>query len=695
MEARRQGVSGAIREILEARENKDDDRYGYVEGIVADIISADAEHAMIVEAALEGRTDALVVKSTGAFLADGEVAEKLKSRVKVICMDKVRPFADKADLSEHPQVKGRVVEFVRCQGRHMQLAWDLLGRTILVDSMDGAMELAGQIGGGYRFVTVKGEVFDGEKVISVGPVGQAEGLISRKSRLHQIEMELEEISNAVCRIEAQMSENNRQNVHLERLCKNLRTAIYEANTEKVNTESAIRVLSQDIKRISEEQPVITSEIDMLAEEISQSVQKEYESKQKLEELEAVNEERTAHIRQLEAEIATKRKIQDGRAAELTEVKVLLGQISEQQKSIRQQAGSLQSQLQHGRTAIESARMEMLGCDEQILQSQRTILKSESQINELFVQKEEAQKVSVEMHEKVQKMLAEKDETEVRLKAGRTQQADIEQRMHEAQLVLSQLAVRDEDLTARVREELQIDIVDAYKDFEQGEVDWEAIRAEIADLRSKIERLGNVNVDAIKEQDELEQRFDFLTGQVDDLDKSKNQLEQLIAKINKESQEKFRVTFDEVRENFQVIFRKLFGGGKADIYLEDAEDILECGIEIVARPPGKETRTISLLSGGEKTMTAIALLFAVFKSKPSPFCVLDEVDAALDEANNERFNLIVQEFKADSQFIVITHSKRTMSIADVLFGVTMQTQGVSKKISVQFDSADTETDVAVA
>jgi chromosome segregation protein len=160
---------------------------------------------------------------------------------------------------------------------------------------------------------------------------------------------------------------------------------------------------------------------------------------------------------------------------------------------------------------------------------------------------------------------------------------------------------------------------------------------------------------------------------------------LISRLNKESIDKFTTTFEQVRINFQEVFRKLFGGGRADIILEQPEDVLESGIEIVARPPGKETRSISLLSGGEKTMTAIALLFAIFKTKPSPFCFLDEVDAALDEANNERFNLIVQEFKKNSQFIIITHAKRTMSIADVLVGITMQQKGVSKKISVKFDS----------
>jgi len=226
------------------------------------------------------------------------------------------------------------------------------------------------------------------------------------------------------------------------------------------------------------------------------------------------------------------------------------------------------------------------------------------------------------------------------------------------------------------------------------MDWESVRDEIHQLRGKIERLGNVNVDAIEEQESLEERHEFMSRQVADLVQSKEQLEQLIQKLNKSSREKFIETFEEIRGHFQQIFRKLFGGGKADILLEPAEDVLDAGIEIVAKPPGKETRSISLLSGGEKSMTALALQFAVFKTKPTPFCFLDEVDAALDEANNERFNLLLKDFCLDTQFIIITHAKRTMSIADVLYGVTMQTQGVSKKFSVRFDEYEAE-EAAVA
>jgi chromosome segregation protein len=164
------------------------------------------------------------------------------------------------------------------------------------------------------------------------------------------------------------------------------------------------------------------------------------------------------------------------------------------------------------------------------------------------------------------------------------------------------------------------------------------------------------------------------------------LEQLILKLNQESEQRFRTTFEQIRENFRTLFRKLFGGGRADIVLEDSEKVLDCGIEIIAQPPGKELQVISLMSGGEKSMTAIALLMSIFKSKPAPFAILDEVDAALDELNNDRFNRIVKEFVDESQFIIITHSKRTMSIADRLYGITMQEPGVSTRMSVQLKDA---------
>jgi len=323
-------------------------------------------------------------------------------------------------------------------------------------------------------------------------------------------------------------------------------------------------------------------------------------------------------------------------------------------------------------------------------AQRDILGCEASVSELFVEKEKNQESNRLLQKELQSLSEERQQTEELLRAKRTEKSQTEQKTNEIKIELSQLEVRQQDLVERVTDELQIDLVEAYEDYTDQQVDWEGIRDEITTLRGKIERLGNVNVDAIDEQEALESRHEFLSTQVQDLNSSRAQLQQLINRLNKKSREKFQETFEEIRGHFQEIFRKLFGGGKADIILEDAEDILDAGIEIIAKPPGKETRSISLMSGGEKSMTAMALLFSVFKTKPSPFCFLDEVDAALDEANNERFNMLLREFQKDSQFVIITHAKRTMSIADVLFGITMQVRGVSKKISVRFGEYEDET-----
>jgi len=688
MEKRCEGLNPAVKNILQSR-SYEDGRFDYVEGMLADIIEADVEYANAVEAALEGRTDALVSSSTSRMLADSERIAELDGRVNFICLDKIKPLVDDTDLAEFSCVKGRLVEFVKFDSKYTALAWKLLGRILVVETVKDAAELVGRLTDGFKCVTLKGEFIDTEGMVKLGPLGKATGLISRKSRLRQLQDTITNIGEEIAGIEGRIEKSNQTKIHLDKLCKDLRTAVYEANTEKTQISSKLGAIEQNIKRLKEEEPLIASEIDLLAEQIQQSVQKEYDSKQKLHELEVVNNQRTAHIEQLEARYSEKKQEQEASGAKLTDLKIALGQITEQSKALTQAVLSLQNQMQENRTAAAAAREEKDSCIAQIAEAERDILNCESAVSELFVEKEQNQNDSRLLQREVEKLVEEKKQTEELIRIKRSEKGQAEHKTNELKIELSQLEVRLQDLVERVREDLQIDLAEAYEDYTDQDVDWDAIREEISSLKGKIERLGNVNVDAIAEQEGLEQRHEFLTSQVQDLNSSRGQLQQLINRLNKKSREKFQQTFEEIRAHFQEIFRKLFGGGKADIILEDAEDILDAGIEVIARPPGKETRSISLLSGGEKSMTALALLFSVFKAKPSPFCFLDEVDAALDEANNERFNMLVREFQEHSQFIVITHAKRTMSIADVLFGITMQVRGVSKKISVRFGEYDEE------
>jgi chromosome segregation protein len=216
------------------------------------------------------------------------------------------------------------------------------------------------------------------------------------------------------------------------------------------------------------------------------------------------------------------------------------------------------------------------------------------------------------------------------------------------------------------------------------VDLEELEAAITEIKEKIERIGPVNMTAIEEFAELEERHTFLAAQRQDLDRSMESLKETIRRINRSTRDRFAEAFESIRTHYQEIYRLLFNGGRADLRLEEGEDVLECGIEILAQPPGKRLANINLLSGGEKALSAIALLFAVFRYQPSPFCLLDEVDAALDESNVGRFARMLEEYARDTQFIIVTHNKLTMESADLLYGVTMEEPGVSRLISLQLD-----------
>jgi len=679
MENRREGVKAGAKRILENLS-----QFDYVEGILADVVTAHIDYAAAVEAALEDKTDAVVVNSTDKLLAGKDAVDKLDGRVHFISADRIEPFVDTADASAFAGVKGRLVEFVSYQPKHAAIVWALLGKTLIVESISDVISLFERFGPDYKFVTLKGEFASGDGLVKLGPLGRATGLISRKSRLRQLEETIGNITSEINALENQIDSAIRTGEHLTKLCKDLRTAVYEANTEKTQIGSRLAALEENIKRLGEEQPLIAGEIDLLENQITQSVQKEYQSKQKLQELEAVNNQRTSRINQLQGDYSNLREQQQALIDKLTDLKVALGTICEHRQSLTQTIHSLGLQLQANTGAVAAAESEIKSCTDAAGAARTDILASEAGVCELFSEKDRKQQDSSGLHRQVEELLSEQKTSEQLLRDKRSCMSEIEQQMNELKIEMGQLDVRQQDLVARVRDELQIDLLAAYASYKDSAVDWEEVREEIAELRGKIERLGNVNLDAIQESTDLEQRHDFLTTQVADLNSSKGQLQQLINRLNKISRERFAQTFELVRGHFQQIFRKLFGGGKADIILEDAPDVLDAGIEIIAKPPGKETRSISLLSGGEKTMTAISLLFAVFKTKPSPFCFLDEVDAALDEANNERFDMLLKEFQKDSQFVVITHSKRTMSSADMLYGVTMQPQGISKKIAVSFD-----------
>jgi chromosome segregation protein len=750
LEAKREGVSEGVKSVLRRKEKE----FPFIRGLVADVLRVDVEHAQIIEAALDGRDQMLVTSDSAAALKAADVLEELEGRVNILCADRLeskivgdgpasgivfpapggQPTGDGAtvelppaalagdsyDWNRHPQGIRLAIDLVRFEPGDAAIARYLLGRTIVVDDLTAARELLDAGPGGYRFVTKSGEVLEADGVVRMGPLTAAMGLLSRRSELEVLGQQIRDVDERIERLGKELAEGSSQVRTLDENISSLRNEVYQSNTVKVELSSAAAQNADRRGALKRELPILDGEIEMLASQGQKLAEDQEALVKQRGELEGQQAEAGKMVDQLTAEQASISANLQKLGEELTALRVQLGQVEEKQISLRQavqRQTAAQGELKQQIERVEKAAKAVAARRADVQAQQQAAAHEEETLSRSVAADEEK---SGELAGKIEEASGQVAELSAAVEKARQQRENIEQEMHDLELKSGEVRVRIETLVQRTLEESQLDLPVKYaeltsdgKTYEPAAMDWDAVAEEIKELREKIQRLGNVNVESIGELDELEQRRQFLQTQTDDLIASKAQLEQLIQEINAESGVRFEQTFNAVREHFQGMFRKLFGGGKADIYLETEldppknapvqldeagqpiprqkikVDILDAGIEIIARPPGKQPASISQLSGGEKTMVCVALLMSIFKSKPSPFCILDEVDAALDEANNQRFNMIVQEFLEYSQFIVITHSKRTMQIADMLYGVTMQEQGVSKRVSVKFDQVDAQ------
>ena len=687
MQTRREGVAEGVRRLLDAQRQ---DRLPAIRGMLGDCIRTDTAHARIVEAALAGADQSLLIErfddlSAAAValdeaLADGGAAE-------ILCLDRLPPLRADFDASQCAQILGRVIDWVQFDPWLGPAMWRLLGRTFLVRSLGDAVVAAESAPAGARFVTAAGDVLEPDGRVRLGAANRAAGVISRRSELAELAAALGELDEKIAEYQGRHQSMRDEIRHLDDVQQKLRTAVYEANTERVEAESRLGQIHAQIESLEREKPLVTEDLKHVSQEIEFAVRSGHEAREKAADLERIQAERQAEIERLSGQIAATRVRRDRLGSRLTELKVALAQVGERKLALREAASGLQRQQEQMGRDLAAGRSEIEGHRARRGDAESAAAAAREEIERLYGRLEARKQEAAEVEESRRGLLQKIEEIRKLLGEKRHAEQQAQTELNGVRVELSETDVRIENLISRAAEEMGMDLHSLYPSYEHDdERDWDAVENEIHDLREKIERLGNVNLDAISEQDELEQRGKFLKEQLDDVDSSKNRLNELIRRINRESREKFTRTFEQIRSHFQELFRKLFGGGRADVFLLDPEDVLESGIEVVARPPGKDLRSISLLSGGEKTMTAIALLFSIFRTRPSPVCLLDEVDAALDEANNERFNRLVAEFVDTSQFLIITHAKRTMSMANVLYGVTMQEPGVSQRISVRFEDA---------
>jgi chromosome segregation protein len=404
--------------------------------------------------------------------------------------------------------------------------------------------------------------------------------------------------------------------------------------------------------------------------------------------EATRLEAEKRIAELQDKIENLADEETAQTTALTELKIELATQIQQCEASQQQREPVASRLQELRELIRIRTQESAEHARRVTEAEAEILAAKQE----QVEKDEARVRVSEEVDQAQVRRAEIqtriDSEEIALRVLRREHGEMQTARAENEVKLAEQKLFLGNLRERFQRDYQKELEDlpSLEDAEEA-TDWPALEGEIAVKRSALDAIGPVNLEAITEYDELEQRHKFLAGQETDLLTAKDQILKAIQEINRTTQKLFAETFEQVKANFQEMFAELFGGGKATLSLMDESDPLECGIDIVARPPGKQNQNVTLLSGGERTMTAVALLFAIYMVKPSPFCVLDELDAPLDESNINRFIKILQRFVQQSQFIVITHNKRTISVADVLYGVTMEERGVSRVVSTRLQKSD--------
>ena len=695
MQQRLEGVSAGVRLVLQAVSAGD---LPGMRGMLGDCIHATVEHAPVVEAALAGADQWLVAENFDQVRArDDRINEIIgqSGAVEIVSLDRVRPYGCDFDVRECSLVVARAIDWVRYDPSLAPVMWSILGKTMVVANLADATAAAAMGTGDLRFVTLGGEVLEPDGRIRMGAANRSAGVIARKSELAALEESQHQLDARIADLESQCRDAHDEIQQLDARRQALRAEINEANTRRVRLEANLAQIDEQIDQARREQPVIAEDIKGLDQDIAAARQRYEQAAAELSRLEQLSASKEQEADRLESEIATASQRQGALASHLTEVRVAIASSEQKRLALRESLTGLNRQCEHMTKDLAGGRDEIDLLRSRRADTEHAVQTARDETDQLYARQQELNLEAVDLEETRQGLKEKLAAARQGLTAQRQGHDEIAETIGAHRVSLGQVDTNVENLISRSQDDLAMDLVAAFADYEHDEQrDWDQVRVRIEELASKIQRLGNVNLDAISEQEELEKRQEFLSTQLKDIAESRRQLNDLILRINRESHELFVQTFELVRENFQELFRKLFGGGRADIMLTDPEDVLESGIEIVARPPGKELRKLSLLSGGEKTMTALALLFSIFKARPSPFCLLDEVDAALDEANTERFGNLLADFVQHSQFIVISHAKRTMSMASVLYGVTMQEPGVSKRISVKFEDSGKKLDTSL-
>lgn len=678
------GFTFGVKEILLARERGE---LKGIEGAVLELLKVEGKYSKSIETALGAATQHIVTNTEqDAQKAIGWLKAKKAGRAtflpKNVMKSRKLSTTQIQEAMNHPAYIQLAHELVEFDEHNRNIVEYLLGNVLVAENLKGASQIARLCGYKYRVVTLDGDIVNAGGSLTGGSVKQQNSLFTRKAELEQLKKNLSQIEQSIYQAEKTLateketlttlreqvellkvqSEQYRQEemelhskyVELELEEKNLKNTVNLASSEKSSASSRREALLKQKSQTEERLAELNNELQKINEKVEQLSKAKIQSETEKDLLREQSAEKRSELAVLQEQ--------------LNQLQIQTADIALKRSKVLQQMESISREIEW----IQNERDNHL-TDEEIEQA---ISEWAEKRNQYSFTIQENRQLRIEY----QQQLSQLDEQFKELQ--RIHKGFLEQ-LRSIDVKKSRIEFEINRLTNLLEEEYEIDFDEAKNEAVELD-DVEQIRKKVKLLKQSIEELGPVNLTAIEEYERVLERYTFLTEQRNDLIEAQQTLNETIREMDEEMATRFKESFEKIQLQFREVFRELFGGGHADLILLDSNNLLETGIEIVAQPPGKKLQSLSLLSGGERALTAIALLFAILNSRPVPFVILDEVEAALDEANVERYSTYLKKLSRDSQFIVITHRKGTMEGADVLYGITMQESGVSKLVSVKLE-----------
>ena len=676
---RYEGYGGSIRRVMEVR-----DRVKGIHGVVADIISTEKKYEVAVETALGGSIQNIVTDSEQTAKQLIEYLKKNKyGRATFLPLTSVGSrggFNQEAALGE-PGIIGLADSLVHVEPQYRDLASYLLGRVVVAENIDCAIALARKFRYSLRIVTLEGELLSAGGSMTGGAFKNSSNLLGRRREIEELEAACKKALVRVDEIQKDLSLNEglltEERENLERL----RAAGQEAILRRNTIQIGIAGLEEKKTEIAESSTDMVRENQDLEEQLREIGRSQEQLREEEERLEGQNAQTSREIERLTGELERARQDSDARRQELS--------------GAQMETSGLHQRHQFALENIRRVREEMRRLDEEKRElsqgaggSSQAIASREAEIGQLRELIESTGRKSAQLEEEIEKARQEKEAQTARQNTFFARREEISGEMGRLDKELLRLQNQSEKLSERMESyvnymwseyELTRQGAEALRDEDAPELGQ--LKRRLEELKSAIRSLGNVNVNAIEDYKEISERYEFMKTQHGDLVKAEEALLKIIEELDAGMRRQFEEKFREIQREFDKVFKEMFGGGSGKLELLEDEDLLEAGIQIIAQPPGKKLQNMMQLSGGEKALTAIALLFAIQNLKPSPFCLLDEIEAALDDSNVDRFAKYLHKLTKYTQFIVITHRRGTMMAADRLYGITMQEKGVSTLVSV--------------